>query len=117
MARKPDTYTYQYMGNQVTVPATLVGSMAIYRLGSRWFVAHVATKAHPHKAMPPRFFSRADVLSASKRELVAWCLAWQAANPEYIAMMDAWPTQGQDVHYTPEQHALAARAVESGRAL
>lgn len=117
MKPRKGTYTYNYMDNQVTVPATLVGALAIYRLGARWHVHHVATGAHAHKALPARFFNPAGLVWASKRDLIAWAAAWQEAVPEFFAMMADHPTKGQDVHYTQDQMALATRAIETGRTL
>ena len=115
MKPRKGSYEYQYLGNTVRVPATIVGDLAIYRLGARWNVHHVPTRAHAHKALPARFINPQGLVWASKRDLVAWAAAWQAAAPEFFAMM-ATMTPAGDVHYAGDRHALAAAAIEAGRA-
>lgn len=92
------TYTYGYMDKDVTVPATIVGDLAIFRLGTYWHVHHVPTRAHVHKAMPARFMGRNGMVGASKRELVAWAKAWQEACPAFFLATGQLRPAG-DVHY------------------
>ena len=113
-------YAFKYMTRQMRTPATLVGALAVHRKGgdprSGWTVSHVATEAHAEKAMPPRFFGRAGTVTASKRELIAWAIAWQEAAPEFFKAMADLPV-GTVHHDRTGTLELAQTAVDAGRAL
>lgn len=113
------TYTPTYMGKPMEpVPATIVGDLAIFKLGTAWQVHHVPTLSHAHKALPARLLAPNGTPRGPRREFVEWAAAWQAAVPAFFDMMRHPGTTNQDVHYTTETtKALAARAIAAGRAL